>query len=415
MSNRDLHRLVVGNAVSTLGNAVYLIAVTLLLKELTQSPFMLGAFQFLALLPGFVLSPLTGALIDRLPRRSIVIWSDLARGVLMIGAGMLLFWPPFVHPAALLLVSLGAGVGHAFFVPAAQALVPALVPAERLQHANGLRAAGSQVANLAGNAVGGAMYTLLGAPVLLVLNGVSFLLSAAQERRIRSVDAVSTAGGTGQSVAAAAREGLQLLRRERSLRLLIASQAGLFFVSPVLMLALPFVVIDELGHPPAVVGFMFSLALAGGIVGFGLLRRLPVDRMLRLPLVSGAYAAITGVFALLAVTTTTVALGTAALIFGLSSGTVYLTAVTWIQRRIPANLHGRTFALLEAVSSLVAPVSYLAAGIVLEGLGSSRRWIAFAVLAGAGGLWTLITAFHALRRRDSGSNTPPRAPGEHQA
>jgi MFS family permease len=328
---------------------------------------------------------------------------------------MLLLWPPFVHPASLLVVTVGAGVGHAFFVPAAQALVPALVPAEHLQHANGLRAAGSQVANLAGNAVGGALYTLLGAPVLLVLNGFSFLLSAAQERRIRSVDPVSTPGGTGQSVAAAAREGLRLLRREKPLRLLITSQAGLFLVSPVLMLSLPFVVIDELGHPPAVVGFMFSLALAGGIVAFALLRLLPVDRMLRLPLVPGAYAAITAAFALLSTTTTTVALATAALLFGLSSGTVYLTAVTWIQRRIPASLHGRIFALLEAVSSLVAPVSYLVTGIVLEGLGTSGRWIAFASLAGAGGIWTLVTAVAAPRRRDSGSSNPPPAPGGHQA
>jgi DHA3 family macrolide efflux protein-like MFS transporter len=86
-NDRDLALLVAGNGVSTLGNAVYLIAVTLLLKETTGSATVLGIFQFLALIPGFLLSPVTGVIIDRTSRRRVVILSDLLRGILMVGAG----------------------------------------------------------------------------------------------------------------------------------------------------------------------------------------------------------------------------------------------------------------------------------------------------------------------------------------
>ncbi len=182
--SHDLRLLVSGNAVSALGNAVYLIAVTLLLKELTDSVFALGLFQFLSIIPGFLLSPLTGAIIDRASRRAVITIADTFRGLLMIGAGLALAVPALQSVWLILPVSLAAGVGHALFVPAAKALLPAIVPPQRLQRATALRASSSQVANLGGNPAGCLLYTLLGAPVLFVLNGVSFLISAAFEQRI---------------------------------------------------------------------------------------------------------------------------------------------------------------------------------------------------------------------------------------
>jgi MFS transporter, DHA3 family, macrolide efflux protein len=390
--NRDLALLVAGNGVSTLGNAVYLIAVTLLLKDLTGSAAVLGLFQFLALAPGFLLSPVTGVIIDRTSRRRVVILSDLLRGLLMVGAGAALLVPAWRTPWLILPVSFAAGVGHAFFVPAAQALLPDLVPPERLHAANGVRATVSQLANLTGNALGGLLYAVVGAPFLFVLNGVTFLLSAWQERFIRGGRDARGGGAATGSFLRAAGEGLAVLTGRGELRRLIVSQAGLFLISPVLMLSLPFVVIDELGLGPRWVGFFFAAALAGGIIAFLALYRRSAGSMLRAPLPAAAYLALALAFIAPAIRISTPVLFLVALVTGAAAGIVYLFAVTWIQNRTQPELHGRLFALLEAASSLVAPVSYLVSGLVLEGLGPERRWLLFGgvgllALAWSGRLW----------------------------
>lgn len=388
---RDLRLLISGNAVSALGNAVYLISVTLLLKELTESPIVLGIFQFLAISPGLLLSPFTGALIDRTSRRRIIVAADAWRGVLMIVAGTALFFPALRSAWLVLLVSLLAGVGHAAFVPAAQALLPSIVPAQRLQRATAMRASSSQVSNLAGNAAGGVLYALLGAPVLFVINGISFVVSALFETRItpdtREDISVSQDGLLHQ-----ARQGVRQLRTNRALLRMIISQAGLFALSPFLMLALPFIVIDELGLPQFVLGFYFAAALAGAIALFLSVRRLSSAQLLRIPLVPLGYAALAASFVLAALASSAGALIAVAVLSGAAAGAVYLTVTTWIQLRTPAEMHGRLFALLEAASAGVAPVSYLIAGAILEASGATYRWVVFLILSGLSLLWLILGA-----------------------
>jgi MFS family permease len=395
--SRDLSLLITGNAVSALGNAVYILAVTLLLKELTQSTLAIGAFQFVALFPGFLLSPVIGALIDRSSRRRIVVAADLARGGLMILAAVALLFPTLRSAWFILVVAFLAGLGHGFFVPAVQAWLPSIVPRERLPRATTLRVASSQIANLAGNAAGGVLFVVLGAPALFAVNGVTFLISGIQESFIRrDRPEAPRAGGTAEasrpSVLAAAREGLRQGLSDPLIRLLLISQAGLFAISPVLTLSLPFIVIDELGMSEAAVGYFLATGLVGAIAAFALLRGRSPGVLLSMPLVQIAYGAIGAGFLLLAVTTRPVSLAIVALLSGAAAAAVYLFATTWLQTRTPASVHGRLFALFEAANSAVAPTAYLVAGLGLELVGAEMRWTLFAVLGGAALVWAAVLA-----------------------
>ena len=399
-NTRDLGLLVGGNVVSTFGNAVYILAVTLLLKDLTQSALVLGVFQFLALSPGFLLSPLTGALIDRVSRRRVVILTDLYRGILMVATGLALTVPAMRTPTLILPVAFLAGIGHALFVPAAHALLPSLVPPERLQRATALRAASSQAANLGGNAVGGLIFALLGAPILFVINGASFLLSAFQETFIRGGRRAPTQK-QGESLLTTARVGLSSTLRDTRMLVLMASQAGLFVVSPVVVLALPFIVIDELGLAEGALGYFFALALGGGIAAFAVLRNRPHGRMLSEPLIALSYLALGAGFSALAFHVGIVVLAVVAVVSGAAAATVYLYVTTYIQRRTPAELHGRFFAVLEAASAMVAPVSYLLVGALLEVAGPARRWSLFVAVGVMSLLWAAVLT---LRRRRAESD-----------
>lgn len=385
----DLRRLLVGNTVSTFGNAVYLVTVILLLKELTESPFVLGLYQFLALIPGFLLAPLSGAMIDRLPRRAIVVVADAARGVVMIAAALLVAVPALRTPGLLLALSVAMGAGNAFFVPAAQALIPHLVAPDALQRANGSRAAFNQAGNLAGNAIGGVLYAVLGAPIVFALNGATFLVSAWQERGIATPAMLHAGGSLREPLARRINDGIRLALGRGVVRRVVLSQTWLFLLSPVVLLALPFIVIDELGLPPATVGLFFAVSLAGGIAVFLTAARVPVERLLQLPIPAASYGALATALALVALQTSAVTLGAVAILAGGASGAIYLYGVTWIQRRLGAAFHGRVFALTEAASSVVAPLAYVAAGAAMELLGSERHWVLFAAGALLAGLWAL--------------------------
>jgi MFS family permease len=384
-SRRNLLLLVAGNGVSTFGNAVYLVAIVLFLKDAYGSAFLLGAFQFLALIPGFLLAPVSGALIDRLPRRGVIIGTDLFRGVVMILVGLLFFRPAWRSPGIVLAMAFAAGVGHAFFVPAAQALIPEIVPVRDLSRATAFRAGSSQVFNMIGNAVGGVLYVVLGAPVVLLLNGATFLLSALQEAWI---DAPRTRSfGSGRSLGADVAEALTVLRQRGDLRRPILSQIGMFLLSPVFLLSLPFLLIDRLGASESVLGYLFALGLAGGIASFLVLGRLHPDRLISGRLGAIAYGAFGVVLLGMSAHQSVVALAFAAVIAGAAAGTVYLVATISVQRRTPSQMHGRLFAVMEAGSAAAAPVAYLLTGTVLDLLGPTRGELLYLVTGVAAVVW----------------------------
>lgn len=366
---RNLYLLVVGNSVSTLGSSVYLIFVVLLLKDLTDSGLLLGLYQFLALLPAALLLPVSGALVDTLSRRAIVIGADLFRGVVMVGLALLWLIPELVSPLPLLLAAFLMGGGNALFVPAAQALIPELVEEERLEQANGLRATTNQLSNLTGNALGGAAYTLLAAPLLFLVNGVSFLLSALQEWAIR-LPREERHTEPHRNLLAASREGLLLVAQNGDLRRLISSQVALFVISPPVVLSLPFLVEDRLGGPDWVVGLIFATMLAGAVAAFLLLSRRPgpssVAGRVTTPRVTAAYAFMGAALLAVPLFPTLFTLFLASGSAGAAAGVVYIDVAGALQRRFPAGMHGRLFAIVEAGNALLAPVAYLISGAVID-------------------------------------------------
>lgn len=401
---RDLTLLVVGNGVSSFGNAVYLVAMVLFLKELVDSAFIIGAFQFLALIPGLLISPMSGALIDRWSRKRILIVTDAIRGVLMLLVGVAFLVPRVQSAALVLALALGAGIGHAFFVPAAQAIIPELVPPRRLSAANSLRAGGSQIFNMVGSAVGGVIYALFGAPFVLILNGGTFLISALQETwivggRRGEVDATESGIHGSGGLFAAVGETVVILREDTEVRRRILSQALMFLLSPVFLLALPFVLIDRLGMGEETLGYLFAVSLFGGIVTFTVLSRIPIHRLVAIPLPTVAYTVFAALFGALALSPSIGVLLVGAFIAGSAAAAVYLSATVYIQSRVDTRSHGRLFAVMEAASAGVAPISYLATGAAIDALGISGIGTLFGVAGGLAGVWAAILTMRARRGR----------------
>ena len=357
---RGLGLLVAGTIVSTLGSSIYLIALVLYIAQQSGSPVTLGVVQLLAYLPAALLGTFAGVAADRWDRRRILVLTDAVRGVLMVGVGAVGIVTGMLPLPLLIVATIGISVAGVFFVPAAYAITPNLVSADRLRFANAMRSASMQISNVAGTAIGGFLFALVGAPVLVVGNGVSFLMSALSEMFLPKGQRTShRVPLRGMHV----RDGVSSAAANGVLRPILV-HAGINLSIPLLITAMPFVVMDQWGLAEGTLGVLFAAVLAGGVAGYTIVAAriipdsLPVERWSpRVLSVSFAVIAFSAAIPGGALGRFAVACA-AAVIAGASVGAEYLVVVTSIQERLDASLQGRVFALLEVMTAISVPVGY---------------------------------------------------------
>jgi MFS family permease len=176
-SNRNLQLLFGGQVISTFGDWLYVVALVVLAYDLTGSATLVAAITFVRLLPYALFLPFSGVLADRGNRKALMIGADLGRGACMLG---LLFvgseetlWIAF--PLVFLATAFSS-----LFKPAMSSVLPALVgDEENLVKANGIWSQMDALSFVLGPALGGVL-VLLGEPRLaFLINGLTFLISAA--------------------------------------------------------------------------------------------------------------------------------------------------------------------------------------------------------------------------------------------
>ena len=139
----------------------------------------MGLIMMLSMLPGVLLGPLAGTIVDNYCRKKIIVTADILSGLfVLLLAALMLFAPHATRPTVvwLTVVSIALGVIAAVFRPAVSASIPDLVPAGRVAAANSLNQSSMQVSMLIGQGLGGVLFRLLGAGVLFLADGISYFI-----------------------------------------------------------------------------------------------------------------------------------------------------------------------------------------------------------------------------------------------
>ena len=140
------------------------------------------------LLPTLILGPFGGALADHFSRKKIIVFCDLISGAVVCCTALLIFNFPDRLDLIVPVLFIGAvvnGITMSVFRPAVSAFIPDLVPLHRLAMANGLIQNAFMIVAMLGQALGGVLYRVLGAPLLMLIDGFSYLLSALSESFIQ--------------------------------------------------------------------------------------------------------------------------------------------------------------------------------------------------------------------------------------
>jgi MFS family permease len=230
----DFMKLWAGQTVSELGSVVTRTAVPLVaLFVLAAGPMEMALIVVSASLGVLLVGLIAGAWVDRLRRRPLLIWSDAIRAVL-------LFSIPAAHLAGLLrieqlyLVVFLEGCLGALFDAAYPAYVPSLIGVDRMVEGNSKLATSSSLAEIGGPGLGGGLVQVIGAPLAIFVDAISFVVSAISLALIRSPEPERPARTSPTPMRTEIVEGLQLVRRHPvllplALRSIIAHVAGSFY------------------------------------------------------------------------------------------------------------------------------------------------------------------------------------------
>jgi len=265
--NADFAKLWAGQTVSELGSVVTRTAIPLVaLLVLGAGPREMALLIVAASLAVLIVGLFAGAWVDRLRRRPLLIWADAIRAVLLASipaaylAGVLGFTQLYV------VVFLEGCLG-AFFDAAYPAYVPSLVGVERVVEGNSKLATSSSLAEIGGPGLAGALVQAIGAPLAILVDAISFVVSALSLVLIRHREPPRPPRTSTTPIRLEIWEAMRLVRRHPvlvplTLRSVIAHVAGSFYgVLYVIYL------IDVLHLSPLLFGIVVSAGGVGSLVG----------------------------------------------------------------------------------------------------------------------------------------------------
>jgi MFS family permease len=260
-------KLWAGQTVSELGSVVTRTAVPLVaLLVLGAGPFEMALLVVSASLAVLLVGFFAGAWVDRLRRRPLLIWADAIRAVL-------LFSVPAAYLAGLLrieqlyVVVFLEGCFGALFDAAYPAYVPSLIGVDRVVEGNSKLATSSSLAEIGGPGLGGGLVQVIGAPFAILVDAISFVVSAISLTLIRHPEPPRPPRTSPTPIRLEILEGIRLVRQHPvlvplALRSIVAHVAGSFYG-----VLYTIYLIQDLRLTPLLLGVVVSAGGVGSLVG----------------------------------------------------------------------------------------------------------------------------------------------------
>jgi predicted MFS family arabinose efflux permease len=402
--NADFRRLYVAQLISFGGDWFMTVALFGLVHMLTGSAIFVALTITVPQLAFFLLSPVGGALADRLDRRRLMIVADLARAclclpLLLVGSRDQV-WLVFVLQASI-------SAFEACFEPASSAAIPNVVDPEDLAAANSLVGSAWGTMLAVGAAAGGVVVTLFGRDAAFVGNSVSFLLSAWLLWRVRrAFSERRDEHAQHPGILEATRETAAYARRDHRVLALLGVKAGFGLAAGVLVLIAVFAT-DVFKEGDLGIGLLMASRGVGALIGPFLGRAIagPDDRRL-FSAIGLALAAFGGSYMVFGLSPSLLVAAPIVLCAHLGGGAQWTLSTYGLQRITPDRIRGRIFAFDYALVTLSLGISSFVAGWLADTLGPRPTVIGLGGVALAWcGTWWVLT--RDIRRVAQGSPVSP--------
>jgi DHA3 family macrolide efflux protein-like MFS transporter len=354
-----------GQLVSSIGDVMYSLALGFWVLQKTGSTAIMGLLMAVSALPQLILGPIAGVIVDRADRKWIIVTMDIVRGVFVVAVAVLAItgnlevWMVF-------LTGVVKGICASVFNPTVSASLPDMVQSANLQRANAALMVSTNGVNIFSNSISGVLFSIVGAPVLFLINGIAYLFSSVTEMflkipRVRS-EKMRESEGRGHFFDDFM-DGLRFVFGIKPLMGLAGIVVLLnFFLNIAAVLVLPyFEWAPDMGAGNYGI-FMGAMAL-GGMLGYGLLSIWKVPRA-----IFAKYFGVIGVlsclpFSLMVFLPFGAMLPVAVLGMFLNAA-INTMANSTLQAAVPSHMRGKFFALALAMTSGLTPIAMAVGGVL---------------------------------------------------
>ncbi|MDT3329357.1 MFS transporter [Microbacterium sp. KSW-18] len=378
----------------------------LIVTVVAATPAQIGILNALGVAPYLFLGFIIGALMDRWNRQRTLVLTSIGRAVVfalipvLLLLGHLDFW-------SLAAIMLTLGVLTLFAQSAEQPFVPQIVPRSSLVSANARLGQSETVAGTAGPAAGGALLTLVGAPLIFVFEAVIHAVSAVLQSRIRVTESAPAPRRAGRHIGHDIVEGMRFTYRHKTLRPLALSVHVWFLGNSIVATVFAVFALRELGMPAWAYGIAVAVGGVGGFLGaiiapavgerIGAGRAILVGRSLTV--VPWLLLAVVPLSSATTMTVLLVIVSIAQFLFGLAMGVEDANDISYRQAIAPDAIQGRMNATIRTTNRIVFFFGALGAGVLVTWLGyAASLGVAAAVFAVA----ALVIVFSPLRNARHG-------------
>jgi DHA3 family macrolide efflux protein-like MFS transporter len=365
-----------GQQASMLGSSVVQFVIIWWITVETGSALYLSGAMLAGFAPMIVLAPFAGVLVDRISRKMLIAAVDFLQALATVVL-IALFSLGWISVWFVLLMLVLRSICQAFHVPAAEAIVPIMVPRDKLSRMNGLSYLLNGVMNLTGPIIGAVLLAFLRIEQALWIDPATFLVAIIPLLLIKipSVRQMHEKPSFKRDLI----EGLGFVRRKRGLVPLIFTATLLnFLFMPVSTLLSYFVKFDHFGGVNEL-ALVMAAAQAGAFIGGIMMILVKEFKKKMLATMACIMIAYVG-YALLAVTPTGLfwfmALG--AFIMDISVAPANITLRTIIQVVVPVEMQGRVNSVLMSFASAASPFGMILAGAIIGYTGTRNLFLACA-------------------------------------
>ncbi len=388
-----------GRLISLIGSGIQMIAIPLYILDLTGSGASMGLFMMLAMIPTLTMAPLAGVLGDRLSRKSIAIYADYGRGILIL----FLSWMALIGRMNLNILfasQVFVSIMDSLFNAATAAMLPELVDESDLSRANAVRSGADSISMIIGPALGGIIYGFWGIKTIFLLNALSFIISAVCESfiiyraKIRNLEKLSVKSFFNDIF-----EIVTYIFKHQGLKqLFIFAMITNFLAIPVIMVGMPFILKKVIGFSNQQYSYLMTSFMLGVLFGNILIGSVFAGTSSKKMMKSG-FIINSVFFLLLGLTifpkvvryfggtgwTYFAVIGIGFTLAGIFNAFVNTPIITNLQKMVRDEMRARFFSGLGLISQLAVPFGSLIFGFLLD------KYPSHYLLSGIGLFFLLIT------------------------
>ena len=383
MRNKNFIIIVIGQIISLFGNAIQRFSMSLYLLEFTGSTAAFANILAISTIPYILFAPIAGRLSDKINRKKVMVYLDLFCSIL-IGVYALILLRGRDSELIVAIVMFMLSVCYTLYGPAVVSSIPQIVEEDKLTSANGIINQVGSVVNFLGPILAGVLYGLVGIKLIVIINAISFLVSAIMELFLDIPDVAradeATDNGKVLSIDFIKKSFIDMghsfvyLKKEKKIILGIIASYALcnIFLVPILSIVAPYFINILLALPSQVYGVVEGICVLGMILGGFWISIKPKMFLMKkvhytyIPMIVGVTLMATLGFIRLNNYVLAGLFGISGMAIMLSLSLSNVLTLTFIQQEVPSDMLGRVSAFSTAVATISVAPGQLLFGQVID-------------------------------------------------